>query len=429
MGRMQGSRACATRVVSAVVLACVVLAWGGCAGPARSSGGRGGPVVAIVRGKDVDAMVAEALDLLGGVDEFARDGQHVVIKPNLTWQPGLEQRRWGEPPRPQITTDVRIVEALARQMLGAAECTVTVAEGTSMGVEQLYEFLGYDEMARKLGIDLVNVELDERVPVQVDGYAMQEYNMPAVTQNSDVLVDVAVLKTHNLAGVTLGMKNLYGLLEPPRNIHHGHVHEVICDLSLARKPDLVVIDGLVAMEGDGPIEGDPVEMDLIIAGRDIVAVDAVCTAIMGFDPTKVKHLRLAAQKGVGEIDLARIRVKGLQIESVRRPFKSPVGQAEVPVRRTEDVLRKVFELAGRDGGGRSRWRVDVAFGRDTLQEHVGDYPLLAAQGFRARTGWRGDRIVFSSSYELLGDEEGRAIRGELRKWIESNLGADAEFLQ
>jgi len=389
-----------------------------------------GATVAIVKGKDVDKMVAEAVDLLGGMKQFVKDGQRVVLKPNLVHQPNLPTR-WHTPRdksiRPAFTTDIRIVRALSQQMLQAAKCKLTLAEGTPNEATRMFEFLGYTQLAKELGINLVDLDQSERMTVKVDGLARKEYSLPAVTQTCDVLVDIAVMKTHHLTGVTLGMKNLFGLTPMPKRQFHAKINEVLCDLCLARKPDLVLVDGLVAMEGQGPLDGTTVQMDLLVAGRDIVAVDAVCTAIMGFDPDRVKHLKLASGKGIGESDLKKITVKGVPIEEVRRPFKHARWEAQVSVRKTDALVGKLVQLADRVYKHDDSEEIYLSFPAERLKVDKEKHPDRESHGFSVHVPLRGDRILFNVPYRVLFGEEGQAAADEVGVWIQQNLGRDIEM--
>ncbi|MEM3005020.1 MAG: DUF362 domain-containing protein, partial [Candidatus Bathyarchaeia archaeon] len=137
------------------------------------------------------------------------------------------------------------------------------------------------------------------------------------------VVSAAKMKTHGDTTVTLGLKNMFGLL-PDRfkgKYHLKGIEKVIDDIKSVLKPYLVVIDGFVAMEGYGPVSGDPVRMDLVLAGYDPVATDATAARVMGFDPHMIYHIRRCHEKGLGEID--QIQIIGGRIEEVRRRFKPP----------------------------------------------------------------------------------------------------------
>jgi len=131
-----------------------------------------------------------------------------------------------------------------------------------------------------------------------------------------------VMKTHTATGVTLGMKAMFGVLpERKKTRYHPKLDHIIVDLVSALKPKLTIIDAITAMEGKGPLEGELVELGLVIAGNNVVSTDACAAAVMGINPSSIDHLRLASEKGLGTIRLDEIEVKGESIEVVRRPFR------------------------------------------------------------------------------------------------------------
>jgi len=405
-----------------------------------------GPTVAIVRGEDPDKMLAEAIELLGGMDRFVKDGQKVVIKPNLTWQPAFDRWRAGRrggKPRAGTDTEPDLVEALAKRIQATAECKLTIAEGTPASAEKMYEFMGYMRLAKKLGIELVDGDQGERRTVKVTGGAHAEYSMPVVPTDADVLIDVAVLKTHRLAGVTLGMKNLFGFLPMPKERFHENIGHVLCDLTTMCPPDLVIIDGRVAMEGQGPITGELVKMGILIVGDSVVATDAVGATVMGIDPRKVKHLRFAQQRGLGEIDLDKITVKGVPIKEVRRKFKTPHWNARVQVDSTDarlvklirwsdraykrgrgDSLRLRFESRAQAQEQRRRRARREGKAPGELEPEPG--PPRLERGFSAHLDEDGKTLEFEIPYLTLSEEDRAAAVKDMTDWIHAHLDAEAE---
>jgi uncharacterized protein (DUF362 family) len=146
----------------------------------------------------------------------------------------------------------------------------------------------------------------------------------AKTALERAIISVPKLKIHRLATVTLGIKNMMGALASKGSMHNGRLSENIADLASVLKPSLTVIDGIIAGEGH-ETSGNPVKMDLVIAGADPVAVDAVGAAVMGIQPTEVKHLVLAERKGLGTCRLENIEVVGEPIEKVRRKFRKSIS--------------------------------------------------------------------------------------------------------
>jgi hypothetical protein len=189
-----------------------------------------------------------------------------------------------------------------------------------------------------------------------------------------------------------------------------------------------MIDGLVAMEGQGPLGGTPVEMDVLIAGRDLVAVDSVGCAVMGIDPRRIEHLRLAHERGLGEIDLKKIEVKGLSIAKVRRRFQPALWDAEVRIAKTDALVGRLAQMC--DGAAKPWGRASLALTfRTRLKVDSKKYPSRRSRGFTVRIPPRGDQILFHAPYNVLYDENAQAAADELADWIRANLGGDIEIIK
>jgi len=178
--------------------------------------------------------------------------------------------------------------------------------------------------------------LDEMPYVQVDvpdGMVWRRMHVSKVLSDVDAVISVPKMKTHLLTQATLGIKNLFGMMrtEDKARQHREDLHLTLVDVlrAVKSKVKLTIIDGILAGEGQGPLWIDPVEMNLIIASRDVVAIDAVASAVMGIHPFEVTSTRLAHVDGLGIGDLDSIDVKGKKIEEVRRPFRraeyNPIG--------------------------------------------------------------------------------------------------------
>lgn len=290
------------------------------------------PVVAIKKiirpiGDDsIASAVREAVSLAGGLESLVRKGDRVVIKPNIFC------------PRPApTTTDPRVVAALVKLAWEAGAGDVIVAEGRSISTAKFRkshnttracaEAIGMTSAVESAGGRMVYLEEDEFVEVEVPGsHVLKKAHTPRTILDADVLINVPVMKIHSLTYITMGIKNFHGLLCDEDKLFGHSYRELpskLVDYLRVRKPDLTVIDGIVGQEGDHSEEGIPVEMDMIIAGKDVVAVDAVASAVIGFDPLEIDTTRIAAEDGLGEADLSKIQVLGETIESVRRPFARP----------------------------------------------------------------------------------------------------------
>ena len=155
-----------------------------------------------------------------------------------------------------------------------------------------------------------------------DGRVLKRVSTFELAMQAGVIISVPVMKTHDQTDVTLSLKNMKGLVTDAdkRRIHQLGVFEGVCDLNALFKPAFALVDGTTAQEGLGPVYGLPVEMDLIIAGRDLVAVDAITSEIMGFDPQEIRLLRMAAERGLGVLARHGIVVVGERVADVQRRF-------------------------------------------------------------------------------------------------------------
>ena len=143
---------------------------------------------------------------------------------------------------------------------------------------------------------------------------------------ADVVISLPKLKTHHWAAATLSLKNLFGTLPgicygwPKNELHWRGIDNSIVDIALTRTPDLAIVDGIVGMEGDGPLNGTPKPMGVLVMGSDLVAVDATCCRLMQLDPERVGYLVMAQRKKLGQVAAAHIQQLGETIEARAQPF-------------------------------------------------------------------------------------------------------------
>lgn len=268
--------------------------------------------VAIVKGKRGHEPVFKALDLIDYATALS-GWKKVLIKVNFitvkTWDTGA-------------TTDPMVVEAIIKKLQNLPmEVYVVESDATMTNADEAFEATGMTEMCERNGVQCLNLrKVKDRVKIDVPhGEALNRITVPRIVTES-AIISAAKLKTHMSTTVTLGMKNMFGLL-PDKfkgKYHFKGINKVIVDINSVLKPKLTVIDGFVGMEGAGPSDGTPVQMDLIIAGQDPVATDATASRVMGFDPQEIKHIRKAYERGLGNID--DIEVCGERLENVARPF-------------------------------------------------------------------------------------------------------------
>ncbi|MFQ6082967.1 MAG: DUF362 domain-containing protein [Candidatus Aminicenantia bacterium] len=277
--------------------------------------------VSIVRVKNdqVKEAVEEALNLIGGLPLDLTAGKKVLVKPNFIR---------AEPPSIGTTTDFRLIKAVI-EILKDKEVEILVGEasGNQYDTEEIYQFLKVRDFLPDA--EIADLDQEEIISVQIEGAkALKEVGIARRALEADFIISLPILKTHNATLITLGLKNMMGVL-PQREkwkMHLSGLHQALVDLNRVVKPDLVIIDGIIGQEGLGPTMGKPVEMNLIIAGFDAVAVDSVGSEVMGISPSEVKHLVLAEKDGLGHSNLKEIIVLGEKIEDVKRPFKRPIGK-------------------------------------------------------------------------------------------------------
>ncbi len=285
--------------------------------------------VAIAKGNknpseaEIEALVRASLAHLGDLSDLIGPGKRVLIKPNVADTFCIR----GD------VTDLRVVRGLAK-IVKEKGAEVIIAESGSVGqdTEKIYEICGYDTL-RQEGYELVDMHLTEeiKVPVSQPSEKIKELKVYKILQEVDTIISVPVLKTHQSLLVTLSLKNMKGGIpdKEKRKFHLVYgVEEAIAQLNTLIRPHLCVVDGIYAGAGGmAPIRVLE-EMDLIVAGRDPVAVDATCSRIMGIDPDQVIHIKLAEGLGVGTTDSERIEILGQSIQAVARKFALPAERKQ-----------------------------------------------------------------------------------------------------
>ena len=283
----------------------------------------GKTVVSIVKVDDVSTAVEKAIELTGGLDVNA--GDVVVIKPNA---------KNPAPPGYGIITDPRVVEAIISLSFQRGAKKVKIAEGAAYpsgayNTFAAFEAIGITEIAKRWNVELVDLNSYDSIDIDVPGGLVLDWvRVGKSVIEADVVINVPVLKTHKATLMSACVKNIgvgCATREEKKRLHRLGIDEGLVDVYSVVPTTYHLVDGIVALEGDGPNlpPGESKPLGLLIAGKDGVAVDTVCTKIMGFDPTDVKHLQLAKQQGLGIMDLKEITIKGLKLEDVETTFKRP----------------------------------------------------------------------------------------------------------
>jgi uncharacterized protein (DUF362 family) len=256
-----------------------------------------------------------------GLKELAIDvtGRNVLLKPNMVeYEAGHA-----------INTSPLMVVGAATAFLRAGAASVTVAEGPGhrRDIEYLLTSTGLFEHLREARIDFVDLNHDDvkEVPLRSWFTGLRSLALPVSLLKADFVVSLPKLKTHHWAGLTCSMKNFFGVVPgavygwPKNLLHIRGIPASILDLVATVRPSLSIVDGVVGMEGDGPIMGQARHVGFIAMGTDLPAVDATCARIIGIDPTKMPYLD-AAGHFLGNIDPRRIEVRGESPDRYRTAF-------------------------------------------------------------------------------------------------------------
>ncbi|MBC7237370.1 MAG: DUF362 domain-containing protein [Chloroflexi bacterium] len=259
------------------------------------------------------AAVRRALELAGGLE--VAPGARVLVKPNLVAVPPT--------PTSGACTSAAVCRALC-DIIAERGGRPFIAESSARGIdtEQVMAFMGYSAL-RDEGYEVLDLKRCERARVSVpEGRVLEAITTWRPVVEADAIISVPVLKTHDQTDTSLSLKNLKGLVidADKRRIHQVGVFEGVCDLARLFRPAFALVDGLIGQEGLGPVFGLPVEMGLLVAGRDLLAVDAVASRVMGFEPAQIRLLALAAERGIGVLDEGAIEVRGERVADVARRF-------------------------------------------------------------------------------------------------------------
>ena len=265
--------------------------------------------------QELTGLILEALNIY----QLPVRGKTVLLKANLV---GLD-------PLGVLNTHPAVLAATREAFLRLGASEVLVGDGPAMDRDtfailesvKLKEFTGpVADFFRDLNLDDVN-----RVPLPTRASRLKELYLPRTVLGVDFLVSIAKLKTHHWAGVTLSLKNMFGIVPGacygwPKNVlHWAGIDNSILDINAAARPDFAIIDGIVGMEGNGPIQGSPKQAGVLIFGDDPVAVDATACRVMGLRPEKVPYLASAGTL-LGNLETPKIQQVGESVEQVQVKF-------------------------------------------------------------------------------------------------------------
>ena len=248
--------------------------------------------------------------------KIIQNNSNVFIKPNLCTE-RKDQIKYSN-------TTIELIASVCKILKTRTDnITICESDGMRYKAEQAFENTGVYEMASRFGIKTINLSNDELV--EVTHPLLKGWGFSKSYLDADVFISLPVLKTHATTVFTGTLKNQWGCIPRyDRILLHKYLHELIAEINIIKKPDISIMDGIVGMQGRGPINGYPINLGILLGSCDPVALDATSMRLMGLDPYESKHIVLAAEKGLGEIDPGKIIVDG-DFDS----FKTKIEPAEM----------------------------------------------------------------------------------------------------
>ena len=282
--------------------------------------------------KAVNDDIYGALSKLLGRLQLPAQAKRIGIKINLC---DYRRRETG------VTTDPFVLEPLLKLLRNRYPATpMFLFENDATGTlaDNLFEWLGLDQVAKKYEVDFINLVREEWITACIDGYCFQEIEIPRILTES-FIINHPKLKTHGRTKMTGALKNLYACYRIKEKVnYHSFLDKAIVDINIPIKTHLTIVDGLLCVEGNrGPTQGFPKKVGVFIGGEDIVAVDAFCAKLMGFHPKFVRHIRLAASKKIGSMKYQ------LESELSQKEIRQISFQFSISKFYLMELLRKVIK--------------------------------------------------------------------------------------
>lgn len=289
---------------AAMLVGCGKETAGGAASTVRSNPAKFAPgTISVASGSDPAKNARAAVDAIGGMAKLVRKGDFVVIKPNFAWN---------RAPEMAASTNPKVVSELIKMCKEAGAGRILVVDHIiDKPAEGVLGITGIGAAARSAGaeVGVAPNESDYRAIEIPKGKSIKTDTCIKDILKADVFINVPIAKVHSGAGLTLSMKNLMGCNWDRQAWHEADLDQCIADYSTAIKPDLIVLDATRILLTNGPKgPGQTKDVRKVVAGIDPVAVDALATTFFNMKPADIGHIRLAAEMGVGQIDLKKVRI-------------------------------------------------------------------------------------------------------------------------
>lgn len=252
-------------------------------------------------------ILRAAIDGCGGMNKFVSRGDIVVVKPNIGWD-----RR----PEMAANTNPEVVAEIVRLCIEAGAKKVKVFDNPVNDARRCYKQSGISDAAARAGAEVKFMESRKFKDVKLQGEALKSWPLYTEVLEADKFINVPIAKTHGLAGFTLSFKNLMGVMGGSRGRIHQNVDESVVDVAGAVKPTLTILDAVRILTANGPQGGDLADVKLIntiVAGTDMVAIDAFGTTLFGRKPNDLGCVRAARRRNLGKSDIAKMNIKRVRV--------------------------------------------------------------------------------------------------------------------
>ncbi len=266
------------------------------------------PDLAVVTNGDPASMTRQAIELLGGMKRFVSKGDVVVVKPNIGWDRSPEQA---------ANTNPGVVAEVVKMCLESGAKKVKVFDRSCATASRCYQNSGIRKAASEVGAEVsfvVNAGFSKmKFP---EGEVLKEWPMYKPALEADVLINVPIAKNHGLTYLTMGIKNLMGIMGGDRGKVHWSIDDKLADLANFVRPELTILDAYRILVKNGPTGGslkDVQEKKTIIAGTQIATVDAYGATLFGIKPEGLKHIVKSSKLGLGEIDLSKVNINKVSL--------------------------------------------------------------------------------------------------------------------
>ncbi|MCS7280201.1 MAG: DUF362 domain-containing protein [Desulfobacterota bacterium] len=266
------------------------------------------PDLAVAKGYPPAKLVESAIGALGGIRRFVSRGDVVVVKPNIAWD---------RTPEMAANTNPEVVAEIVRLCYEAGAKQVKVLDRSVNDPKRCYVQSGIERHALSQGAKIVYPDDRKFRKVEIKGEILKSWELWTEVLEADKIINVPIAKHHSLARLTMGLKNMMGIMGGFRGLIHQRLDDSLADLVAFVRPTLTVLDAIRILVRGGPQGGDlkdVVQTNTVIVGTDPVAVDAYGSTLFGLRPEDIGAVKKAAERGIGRMDIEKMRIKRLSVQ-------------------------------------------------------------------------------------------------------------------